>query len=225
MKTLLTCLILTIATTTCFSQNNAFFGIKTGATLSNFRGNSEADQNNLGLDYLFGVSGEFPLNEKLSLLINLNYHRKSATRKLKGYQLGIYNYNDGSFSNENIKVKSTILYLSIPIVLKYKFGEEKSYFINGGGFIDFLNNTEAKIDGEKVEDNSRQLFQSIDFGTVLGIGKSFKSPNGNQLTLELRNQLGLINISRIEASKVLTNSWIFSMEYQFKIKAKEVSKN
>jgi hypothetical protein len=224
MKTLLSYLLLITVTTTCFSQNEAFFGIKSGATLSNFRGNDEADQNNLGLDYLFGVSGEFPISKKFSLLLNINYHRKSAVRKFKSYELSYTNI-DPTFSNEDIRVKSTILYLSLPLSVKYKFGTDKSYFLNGGAFIDFLNNTEAKVDGEKIEDNSRQFFQQIDFGSVLSIGKSFKSPNGNQFTIELRNQLGLINISRIEDSKVLTNSWIFSFEYQFNLKAKEVSTN
>jgi hypothetical protein len=223
MKSLLTYLLLILVSTTCFSQTEAYFGVRTGATLSNFRGNEDANQNNFGLDYLFGVSGEFPLNEKLSLLININYHRKSAVRKFDKYEFSFLDPG-ASISDGDIKVKSSILYLSIPIAVKYKFGSTKDYFINAGGFLDFLNNTAAKVNGDKVEDNSRQFFQQMDFGTVLGIGKSFKTNNGNKFTIELRNNLGLINISRIEDSKVLTNSYSLNLEYQFNLSPKALTK-
>lgn len=193
-------------TTISFAQENILIGINGGATYSNFRGNTSADRGNSSLDFLIGGSVEFPISEKFSIKTNLNYERKSTTVK------GIIN---SQF--QNVKVRSTYSYLSLPILAKYKFGESNDFYINGGPFVAFLLNAKSKSDVSPTS-NFTYLNKTTDVGLSFGVGKRFNISDQNYLDLEIRNNLGLINISAVDVideGTLKTNSLNLILTYNF----------
>lgn len=212
-------LILTICLF-CFnmlqSQNEWKLGLNFGSTLSNIRGNEVAELNNAALDFLIGTSIEYLFSENTSLKTNINYERKSFSRDIN---LGsISDPFDPVLSNNSVKARTTLSYLSIPVMVGYKFGSNKNFFINGGPFIGFFLDSGAKVDGEKVDENSNDLFNSSDYGFSLGIGTKIKLNETNNLNIELRNNLGLSNISAvaiIDDGNLKTNSLNLILNWEF----------
>ncbi|PSG86400.1 outer membrane beta-barrel protein [Aurantibacter aestuarii] len=217
MKKISLIIVLTFVFQSIYAQTGNYFGVNSGLTVSNFRGNEEAEKNEIGLNYLLGINLEIGIVKNLSISASINFHNKSVYRDLKENPLR--DENNVIISNGFERQKTTINYFSFPIMAKYNFGSNHDYFINGGVFIDSLNDISARIDGENVSDRgSEQFLQPVDFGVAFGIGKGFKFENGNRLNLEFRNHLGLINISKIEGEELYTNSFFLQIQYQFKLK-------
>jgi len=194
-----TIIILTILLSSLsYAQNDIKFGINGGATFSSIRGNEAADESKSSLDFLIGVTVDYPINEKLSIKTNLNYERKSV--------------NVESFSVENVNIRSTYSYITLPVLLKYNFD---SFYINGGPFVGFLINANSKSDDGGPDFEFTDLNRNIDAGVSLGIGKRIDLSN-NYLDIEIRNNLGLVNISEVEVlndGTIKTNSLNLILTY------------
>ena len=201
-----------------FSQNSKIkFGFQTGLNYSNFRGyNIPASFNqvyseNPAFAYLGGFNFEYQIKEKLSLKLELNYERKSQ----KGdNNIEIRQSFDEPSQAYNFTTKRNYDYLVLPILLKYSFTNKNSFYLNGGPFIGYLlkskftNNLNVtgfnSSDLETTKDNKK-----TDFGLSFGLGKNFEVSNNKTINLEMRENLGLINTSKIDVwngGTVKTNS-------------------
>lgn len=196
IKNLLLSIICLLVFSISQGQNEFKIGLNLGSTLSSVRGNDIAEENKAALDFLVGASFEYAFNENTSLISNINYERKSFSREITNSFF--IDPLDPSFNDNNAKARTTLSYLSIPIMLKYNFGADKNFFINGGPFIGFFLDSGVKVDGEKVEDDGNDVFNSTDYGLSFGIGTKVKLNETNNLNIELRNNLGLSNISAVE---------------------------
>jgi len=95
-------------------------------------------------------------------------------------------------------------------MLKYTLGTNKlRYFGNLGGYLGFLTKArnvlvgyegQSKDDGLITEGN-----QNIDFGISGGLGLQYALNNRISLELEIRNNLGLYNISKLPIHNDGTN--------------------
>ncbi|POS01488.1 outer membrane protein with beta-barrel domain [Flavobacterium croceum DSM 17960] len=201
-----------------FSQNSKIkFGFQTGLNYSNFRGyNIPASFNQVysespAFAYLGGFNFEYQFKEKLSLKLELNYERKSQ----KGdNNIEIRQSFDEPAQAYNFTTKRNYDYLVLPILLKYSFTNKNSFYVNGGPFIGYLlkskftNNFNVagfnSSDLETTKDNKK-----TDFGLSFGLGKNFELSNNKTINLEMRENLGLINTSKIDVwngGTVKTNS-------------------
>ncbi|MGJ8666261.1 MAG: porin family protein [Patiriisocius sp.] len=183
-----------------YSQSDISFGINGGATFSSIRGNEAADESKSSLDVLIGIAVVYPTSDKLSIKTNLNYERKSV--------------NVESFSVENVTIRSTYSYVSLPVMVKYNFSDSNSFYINGGPFVAFLINANSKAD-EGPDFEFTDLNKNIDAGISFGIGKRIELSN-NYLDIEIRNNLGLVNISAVEVindDTIKTNSLNLILTY------------
>ena len=200
-----------------FAQSKLKLGVNGGLTYSSFRGNPQIETLDAGFDFLVGVSFEYQLKERLSLAANINYDRKTATDN--PYIQIIENPDDPSFYGK-VKIKFRNQYLSLPILLKYKFGTNDSFFINGGPFLSFLLKSELTNNYDDTSSDQTDNFKTLDYGLTFGFGKTFKLKNNNELSIEIRENLGLSEVNDVtvvDNGFVKTNSINLICNYSFNL--------
>lgn len=203
-KLLFAICLVTFISNGVLAQNKMRFGFNGGLTYSSFRGNKAAEDLDPAFDFLVGVSFEYELKDKLSLLANLSYDRKTAAGTPNGF---IPNPEDPA--NGNINAEANYQYITLPILLKYKIGAKKSFYANGGLFVGYLLKSKTHDDYYNTTDNTTSSNTKLDAGVVLGFGKNFKLKNNQEIIIELRENLGLTNTSKVNVSggnSVKTNS-------------------
>ncbi|NRD23793.1 PorT family protein [Winogradskyella litoriviva] len=174
-------------------KTNAFsIGINAGSNNNHLRGDSFAEKYDAQYNYFIGLSFEYSINENFSVLTNFNYENRSYKSEYESFNLVWTN----TFTVED---KTKIKNLNIPLLLKYKFGFEKEFFINGGLFynhiFDVSNEMINKETGEDVSDlDFNELFKDKEYGFSLGIGMTFKLNEKNNLALEIRGDYGISDI-------------------------------
>ena len=198
------------------AQEKVKFGINTGVTYSNIRGNEIADKNKYDFNFLLGTSFELPINNKLSFYTGLNYERKSFKREvLYDVIYPVFDPIDPAFSQDSgFTVKATLSYLNIPINIKYYLGKKNSFFVNGGLNTAVFLNLNSNIEDEK------NIIKTLDFGVNLGFGKKIKLNEKTHLNIEIRDNYGLVNISSVPVynnGTVKTNSVNLILNWEFKI--------
>lgn len=171
------------------AQNDFKIGIHAGINYPDIRGNEYAKYNNFKVGYLFGVSFDYYLKENLSLKTNINYERKVKKIKL------IY-YNDQAQQDGEENLDQIHEYINIPILLKYEFGGSK-FFVNGGPFLNYLFNTQLSSEYPYDESDMVSAQKDVDFGLSLGIGTNISLNDKNDITIEIRNDLGLIDTGNV----------------------------
>ena len=192
--TKLTTLFLIFLTIQMFSQdsNSGKFkiGLNLGANLSDFKGNVLDDYNKV-TSYSFGLSAEYIINEKLSLLSNINYDNKAM--KLENFR-NIEGNGDTYFLDNTIKFN----YINIPINIRYNIGKNNKIFADAGifynHFLNVKNSTTRKDTGEKITQFSLPLIKKHDYGILIGFGYRFDLNSKNYLNIIIRDEFGLPNI-------------------------------
>ncbi len=182
------------------AQNDFKIGMNAGINYPDIRGNEYAKYNNFKVGYLIGVSFDYYLKHNLSLKSNINYERK-----IRKIELTYFNYEAEETGKENFS--EIYDYINLPILLKYEFGNAK-FFANGGPFLNFLLN--EKIQPNYPNDNINATEKKkIDFGLSLGIGTNISVNEKNDLSVEIRDDFGLIDtggVPRQIDGSVKTNS-------------------
>lgn len=222
----ITFLFLTIALITfktSAQDSKIKFGVQAGLNYSSFRGYDSYTDDNPGFAYLFGVSFQYQIKENLSIKADLNYERKTQKSKnvieLESYDPqnpfmpGIYHFTNTAFRN----------YIVLPIMVKYNFSNNKSFYVNGGPFLGYLlksgATTTLNIEGLNNDDIDDTKFKkSLDYGLSAGIGKEFKLKGDHDIYIEIRENLGLANTSKsdyIYDNTTKTNSLNLIVGYTF----------
>ena len=187
MKKTILFLLALIFTSSIYSQIK--IGLNAGATYSKLYGKNVYDSPGYK-GFLIGASFEYYLNESLSLKTNLNYERTllfddiSLTDKF-GIIIG------------QVELTSNFDYLNIPIMAKYEFGNSKKFFVNRGPFLWFLLSTKTKGKSKVSDFNTsynNEGLKKINVGLSFGIGMKVYSNDKSDLNIELRENLGLLNI-------------------------------
>jgi|TARA_B110000902_G_scaffold163471_1_gene186962 hypothetical protein len=211
MKKTILFLLALIFTSSIYSQIK--IGLNAGATYSKpYEGYMGFDA---GIDFLIGASFEYYLNENLLLKTNLNYERKSFGDSFP------FTDNRGMLIGQ-IKATTNFDYLTIPIMAKYEFGNSKKFFVNGGPFLGFLLREENKADVPSVGQITTidLINKKIDVGLSFGIGTKIYINDKSDLNIELRENLGLLNISDnevYEGGNLKTNSLNLILNWSFGI--------
>jgi hypothetical protein len=200
----ITFLLITIALITfktSAQDSKIKFGIQGGLNYSTLRGFETYTDDNPGFAYLFGASFQYQIKENLSIKADLSYERKTQKSKnvlelesdtpQNPFTPGVYHFTNTVFLN----------YLVLPIMLKYNFSNDKSFYINGGPFVSYLlksgASTTLNVEGLNNDDiDDTKYRKSLDYGLLAGIGKEFKLNGDHQIYVELRENLGLANIAK-----------------------------
>ena len=183
------------------SRHDFKIGINAGLNYPDIRGNEYAKYNNFKVGYLVGVTFDYFLSQNLSLKSNINYERK-----IKEIRLTYYDYDAEETGKENFR--EITQFINLPVLLKYEF-LNSNFFINGGGFLNIFLNEKYKPEYPNKDNNEYSEKKNIDAGFSAGVGTNINLNEKNNLTLEIRDDLGLINIGGVPQSidgKVQTNS-------------------
>lgn len=192
------------------------FGVNAGATYAGIRGNDVARSNNSTIDYLIGISLEVPLNDDFSIIGNVNYERLALTRNVPF--VAVDDPFDPVLSEGGYGTRLTLKHITVPINLKYYIGQSKGYYVNGGVFARYFLDESVRINGAKVDGSSYGSFQDFTYGVNLGLGMRFPIDEKNAINVEVRDNLGLSNITRqptINGGSVKTNSVNLIVNWEF----------
>jgi hypothetical protein len=176
----------------------------------------------LGFGIQSGLRIEYCFSEKFSLISGAAFESKGRDFK--------FTFTDevGTVIKED-KSRSRFHYVSVPILLKFSIGVRIRPFMNVGCYAARLLrqvNTypPLEIQGSesgvvKIEDTGR--YRSMDFGIILGLGISLRVSDRVCISLEARDQYGLMNIcnqdisSAIQDCKVKTNAVSLLLGFSF----------
>ncbi|UKM64951.2 PorT family protein [Flavobacteriaceae bacterium GSB9] len=123
-----------------------------GPNYNSLRGDSFAEKHDAHFNYFFGLSFEYQINEEFSVLTNLNYENKSYKSEYKSFSQVWTN----TFKVEDeTKFKN----LNIHILLKYKFGFDNEFFLNGGLFYNHI----FDISNEMINTETGENTNAFDF--------------------------------------------------------------
>lgn len=201
-----TFLLITIALITfktAAQDSKIKFGIQGGLNYSSFRGyETYSDKDNPSFAYLFGISFQYRIKENLSIKADINYERKTQIAKST---IELWEASESPIlinGNYTFKTTTYLNYIMLPIMLKYNFSKDKSFYVNGGPYLGYLLKSGAKIDAKNIpgintdDEETTKYRKSLDYGLSAGIGKEFKLNGNHQIYVELRENLGLANIAK-----------------------------
>ena len=205
-KRILIIFVLTFFYNINYAQSKYSLGLLLGPNYSSFRGSDFLDSTKSDFGFIAGVFVEFKLNKSFSVSTGINIEQKTITNETD-YMVDNIDFN-GNFvviESINAKTNNRYQYFSVPLFLKYSFGKNKSFYLNGGPYISFLQKhkkeTEFKNNngGSIIRSSDSKVnfpladYVSGDYGFSLGIGKIFEIDMKNKISIELRNNLGLKN--------------------------------
>ncbi|MCX2738531.1 porin family protein [Pontibacter anaerobius] len=186
-----------LGSTVSFAQsNNLSIGIEGGVNHSSLRGNDHDSQlvRDPGIGFTAGVSFTYGITDALSLHSGLLYERKSTRFKL--------HYVDPTGTTPSTtKAHSNFDYLVLPVLARVTYGNKAKFYINAGPYLGYLI---QQVDKAKAVSSTTfsniEHYNRLDLGLTAGLGAGMPINNNSMLTLELRQNLGLYNISKASES-------------------------
>ena len=195
-------IILTVAAVFAFGFANAQetkFGVKGGLNVANLTGDEDED-NSSKVGFHVGGFVEIKVSDKFSVQPELLFSTQGTQAEY-------------SESGVSFKSKINLSYLNIPVMAKYYVAE--GFSLEAGPQIGFLTSAKYKIEseGNEVEADGKDDFESVDFGVNFGAGYDFTE----NLSVGLRYNLGLSNVYKTEAGDDFKNSNnVFSVSLGYK---------
>ncbi|WPR70048.1 porin family protein [Flavobacterium sp. NG2] len=171
------------------------YGVKGGTNLSIFTGDVGGNGDvKAKIGYQAGGFVNFKLNDKFSLQPELVYSTQGVERK----NINVV-YQGVTYSGEG-KVKLDYVYL--PVMMQYFI--LKKTFLEFGSQVGVLVSAKAEttFSGSTAETDVKDRFKSMDVGLNAGAGYQFTE----QLSLGIRYNVGLTNISNLEGNYTIHNS-------------------
>ncbi|MEO7976359.1 porin family protein [Flavobacterium sp.] len=189
-----------------YAQSKYNLGLVLGPNYTSFRGSDFLQSTKPDIGFLGGVFIQYQLNNTLSIISGLNFDQKEIENETD-YPITYMDESTGIILHEviNAKTNNKFQYFSLSLVLKYNIGKNKSFYLNGGPYISFLQKHKKKSkffnrDGGTIIYGSNYQYNfpladnvSGDYGVSFGIGKTFGIDMKNKISIELRDNLGLKN--------------------------------
>lgn len=182
-----------VISATAFGQTNKFTaGYEKGLTLVSMRGNTILNSlQKPKLSFSAGIFFQYNINNNFAFRTNLSFERK-------GCSYGRRNGYDSTGLPAIIQGGVRFDYLSLPLMARLIFGNKHRFFINAGPYIAYLIGQADKgriNEGPKTTEHNIDNFKKIETGICGGAGVEL-SLKKIVLAFEIRDELGLTNISR-----------------------------
>jgi hypothetical protein len=191
-----------------FAQINLKVGANIGGQTSSLRGLEYETDNKFELVPTVGLNLEVSVSPSISIVTGFNFERWKKKREVFYYD------NFGNPRGLNYAKEGYDFY-NMPLLIRYKFGGKKKFFIDGGGFVNYFN---------KGQPNGfMPLFINLEgynFGLALGGGTVFYLNDYLDITLQLRDDFGLSDVNKFKnqtSGNVKTNTIRFIASLNFKI--------
>lgn len=202
-----------------FSQTNTLeLGAECGPSIASIRGNTTiATFHEPKLAYTLGVFGQYNFKKISSLKTGVYFEEKGSKAEVPVQNpFGVL---------ENVSIEESFKYLSVPILVKAGFGKRLRCFVNAGPSIGFLLSAKQTIEAfngqpEQTSDVT-DFIKRTEFALVGGLGLSYPLFDNFIFSFEIRDNLGLSNISSAlssDNSKIQSNTLnaLIGITYQFK---------
>lgn len=218
IKSLFLGLIFLTCFNTLYGQTNKFdLGVEGGPSLIFLRGNSTIDNFHKPT---MGFSGalfyQFNFKKVFSLRTSLGFERKGS--ELTTQPTDIFGNPVGE-----IATNTNFNYLTLPILVRATFGKKVQYFVNAGPYFGYLINQTFASKGYIIPtqtSENKTLDKHFDTGISTGIGLSVPVKQKFALSFEVRNNLGLNNVSAVplaDNGTIKTNSTNFIFGFNYKL--------
>lgn len=200
-------LVLTIVfiTSLIYAQSNKLgIGFIGGGGISNIDQIIES-----GVGYTGHIFGEYNVSEIFTTYVSLGFEQK----------------NDEEFINVTetyqVEIKRNYSTLIMPILLRAKFGSKVKFFVNVGPSFNYLlkyisntNNITTNTQYDTDFTNNRKRFE---IGISAGAGLLIPITDKLYLPFELRSNIGLNNLSKIELATIKTNSTLLLVGLAYRL--------
>jgi hypothetical protein len=138
-----------------------------------------------------GLNAEAKISKNWGFKIDPNYLKLGYS-----YNITFTDLNGKVLSKDKLNV--SLNYFQIPLLVKYSFGKKVKYFINAGPYFGYLYKYSYTTENVfQTFMNSNSKLNSIDYGLTSGIGLTFNSEKKLGFNVELRNNLGFMNLSDV----------------------------
>lgn len=210
-------LLLTVLGTT-YGQTNKFdIGVEGSPSLIFLRGNDIIDNlHKPTIGFSGGLFFQYNFKKVVSLRTNIAFERKgsvltSQTTDINGNPLG------------EITTNTNFDYLTLPVLVRATFGKKVQFFVNAGPYFGYLIKQTFISKGDNIptttSDNT-SLDKRFDTGISSGIGLSVPIKTKFAFSFEVRNNLGLYNVSAVPVvnnGTIKTNSTNFLLGFTYKL--------
>lgn len=220
MKTLSFSILLLFVGLSAFAQDSRFeTGLELGPNGSRIWGNESVET---FMDRRIGFAGgafvQMNMNSWFSLRSHLSYEQKGSTQTshptdMNGNSLGTYHFR-GNFH-----------YMTLGFLARATIGNRVKYFLNAGPYFSGLMKQTEESWGDnvtRVKHENPYDFKPFDTGISSGIGLSIPTGSKVSFSFEIRNNLGLYNISKskmiIDNGTVqhVSTNFLFGLSYALK---------
>lgn len=197
MKTKLIYLILVLSTCAASGQKmDLEFLI--GPNLVSLRANDLIqDQLKTKISGSTGLGLNYYLNTKFSIGLKFLYEGKGSS----GEVLVRYYDEEGKSHVQDMKVRTTFDYLSLPVTARYSFGKKIKFSGEVGAFISYLLEETWWWDGfgpiPEATGNGTEWYRKTDTGVSIGFSALIPMTEKFSLRTSLLENFGLINISDV----------------------------
>lgn len=179
------------------------FGINGGLAFRQVDAELTFPQNAISLGFTGGLTTEYHLYDKGSILINPSFQRKGFS-------------SPSMFTNQfgqNVGMRRTIYdfnYIVLPILLR-KYDKTKHFFINVGPYVALLASQRMKFPGfdENIYANMTDYYKPFDFGLTAGFGAKIPIKEHFHFTAELQSSVGISNVLKSD----LFAGWLDDKNY------------
>lgn len=172
------------------------------------------------LGFSAGLFFQYNFNKIISLRTNISYERKGD--KI-GTAKHIYYLNfDPNPTEIDKTVELRYEYLTLPILVRLNFGKKIKYFVNAGPYFGYLIKDSEIIKWDNhpsIVGDFTWLDKRYDIGISTGLGLSVPIEKKIAVSLEVRDNLGLLNISAVPVWNNGTNktnslNFLFGITYK-----------
>ena len=222
-------LTLTVAlgfTATIFGQQNKLdIGLVGSPSMIFLRGNDyikESHKPKVG--FSGGLSLQYNYPNTFSLRTDIQFERKGSVVP------GAFTDIVGNVVGEDKPIHVNFNYLTVPILLRATFGKKTKCFVNAGTFLGYLIKQTFVYpagtilpDGSDREDNTKND-KRLDFGATAGLGLSIPIKDKFLIAFEIRDNLGLYNVSAVPIDNdgtIKTNSTNLLISFSYKLGSRQ----
>jgi len=210
-------LLFTIGETT-FGQTNKFdIGVEGSPSLIFLLGNDIIKQwHKPTIGFSGGLFFQFNFKKIVSLRTNIAYERKGSivtlqTTDINGNSLG------------EVTTHTNFDYLTFPVLVRATFGKKVKFFVNAGPYFGYLIKQTFVNKGDNIPkttiDNTFRD-KRFDTGISTGLGLSVPIKTKFAFSFEVRNNLGLYNVSAVPVANngtIKTNSTNYLLGFTYKL--------
>jgi hypothetical protein len=218
MKSLFFGLLLLTVCETTYGQTNMFdIGIEGSPSIVFLHGNDFIEKyHKPTIRFTGGFFFQFNFKKIVSLRTNITFERKGSIVPIETFD------NNGNQTGDYLS-KAYFNYLTLPVLVRATFGKKVQFFVNAGPYLGYLIQQTVIFSGDNVitttTDNTSH-FKRIDIGLSTGLGLSIPMQKRFAFSFEVRNNLGLYNISALpvmDDQTIKTNAINFLFGFAYKL--------